>query len=90
METPERVSGWNGFHVVENHDKRQSISLGGSRDYYYKHPDAPDVALITVLRGEHIMTVEPGDKEYPALYLLLQAQKSIEQLVKEKTSGDKK
>jgi len=83
MDKPERIGPWRGFGIHENHDKEQSISLGGSREYYYRHPDAPDVALITVYRSEHLMSAQPGDENYPALYMLLQAQKIVEQLVKE-------
>jgi len=86
MDKPERIGQWRGFGVAENHDKEQSISLSGNREYYYRHPEAPDVALITVYRSDHLMSAQPGDQYYPALYMLLQAQKVVEQLVKEQNN----
>ena len=78
-EKPERISDWQGFQVVENHDKEQSLSLVGSREYFYRHPECPDVAVLQVLRNEHIAAAQRGDDLYPALYLLLQAQKVVEE-----------
>ena len=50
--------------------------------YLYQRPEVPEDAVLTVYRGEHIMTVQPGDKNFPTIYLLLQAQKAVEELLK--------
>jgi hypothetical protein len=80
-EEPLRIGDWKGLHVVDQHDGKGNISLYGSREFSYRHPDAPDVATVQVYRREHLMTVKPGDKNFPAIYLLLQAQQAVEQII---------
>lgn len=83
-EPPLSKKPWAGFFVQESHDREQSLSLYGSRDLVYKHPDVPEEAVLQVYQQEHLLTAKQGSPEYPILYLLLQAQKAAEALVKGK------
>jgi hypothetical protein len=87
-EKPIEISPLTGLYVVEQHDGRGNISLYGTRTYKYPHPQAPDIAIISVCRVESIKTVRPGNVDFAAIYLLLQAQKVVESMIKvEKVGG---
>lgn len=77
FDKPERIGDWEGFFVKQ--DGRKLI-LSGARTYFYKHPEAPDEALITVLRVDQIKVVKEQDKEYAALYMFLQSQRVVQEL----------
>jgi hypothetical protein len=77
-EPPVEIKPFRGFYVEENHDRQQSLSLFGSRDFIYKHPDAPNDAVLHVYRSFNLINVKPGDVDYSAVYMLLQSQKMIE------------
>jgi hypothetical protein len=48
-----------------------------TRKYYYPHPDAPDTAMLSVQTIDKIITARPGGINYPPLYMLLQAQNMV-------------
>lgn len=80
-EAPLAFGEWEGLFVTELHDPGQHLVLGGSRTRIYPHPDCPEGAKIPV--HEFIVKAKSGDKEYPILYMLLQAQKAAMEIVKE-------
>ncbi len=53
------------------------LTLYVTRQYHYPHPDAPDEAMISVATLDKTITARIGDIEYPALYMLLQAQSVV-------------
>lgn len=58
--------------------------MSGTRLYSYKHPESPEHATITVLKEDVIAKVKEGDPEHGVLYWLMQAQKAVEFLLKQK------
>ena len=74
FDSPEKIGDWESFYVKQDGYK---LVLYGTRTYFYKHPEVPNEALITVLRNEMIKSVKEGDGEYAALYMFFQSQKNI-------------
>ena len=71
---PEKISDWEGFFVKE---RGRELELYGTRTYFYKHPEAPDEAFITVSITKMIKKVKEGDRGYAALFIFLQTQKIV-------------
>lgn len=80
FDSPEKIGDWESFFVKQ--DGRYLV-LSGARTYFYKHPEAPDEAFITVTRIEIIKKVKEKDKEYAALYMFLQSQTVLRKVVEE-------
>jgi len=75
-ENPIQIGDWKGFWVEEK-DNRE-LALYGSRTDGYNHPQAPGEAILSVYHRKEILTAKPGDDKYPILYMLQQAQKAVE------------
>lgn len=60
-----------GYKVTSNDDPRnEELTLSVIRDVHYRHPDAPDDAILVTPTSRTIARVKNGDSKFPALKML--------------------
>lgn len=52
------------------------------KEVFYDHPDASGLATLPSLEDELYMKVKVGDKHYPAIFILYQAQINMSEVLK--------
>jgi len=83
---PTDIGPWLAFKVTK---KEKKLCLSGTRLYTYRHPEAPEVAILTVLQEDFICEHKESDPEYSVLYSLMQAENATKFLLKIK-DGERK
>ncbi len=80
---PIKESEWISFSITETKDgKNEFLSLNGTKYHFYPHPDAPENAFLQVFRELHIKDYQKDDPEYPIIYMALQSQKALKEIIK--------
>lgn len=72
----ERVQGYH-VELRCGFKETSKLVLYGFFLLSYPHPEAPEHATIQVLEKRELLEVTETDKEWPSVYLLLQAQKNV-------------
>lgn len=65
----------DGYNVTQDGDE---LVLWGFYDVYYPHPQTPENATLQVLERRELLRIQSNDSRYPALFLLLNAQKNVD------------
>jgi len=72
----------DGYHVEERiDDGRRCLVLSVFWLVSYPHPDAPDFVRLQVLEKREMYRAKESDSEWPALYMLWQAQRNTKSRV---------
>lgn len=72
-----------GYKVSSNANwpESQELILSVIRNVHYKHPDAPDDAILIVPENKIMIRAIPGDSKYPLIQMLYLNQLACQQLV---------
>jgi hypothetical protein len=74
-----------GYKVTENQTVADELTLTIIQEVFYKHPDAPNHALLSVYQPFTTLRARKGDRFYPQLLSLLLAQQIINQIPNNQT-----
>lgn len=71
-----------GYKVSSNDDPRnEELTLSVIRDVHYRHPDAPDDAILVTPVSKTIARAKTGDSKFPLLKMLHLNQTACKELI---------